>query len=356
MTTKGGHDQHAGEDHLHSSSNKGGEQQGLLCRWDNIVRRLEEHKVKLPEEYLGFLLTNALNLSNEELKLLLNFTQGRLKTKDVKKWLRVHETEFENKASKLANPRANQVWLVGEAEPQDYGLDEEDFGDPDPDGVEVLLGALQELDEGTNHDGENENETVFDESEATEILAAMIKEHTKGGGKRSFPAVNKAKKAKALARGYGSGRDAGQRFREPPNVKVGNTYKVSIEALKRRTRCGICKEIGHSKENHFLESEQALFLDYIEYLDFKEQSSSASSTSGKGIGAPPGLSDPSLRAAYTVSVHEVLYVDQFEPIREDHCATVDTGCQRTAIGAETLRKFLANQSHQVGCCYKPEAH
>ena len=348
---------------------KGENNKAFFARWDNIVRRLEEHKVKLPEEYLGFLLTNALNLSNEELKLLLNFTQGRLKTKDVKEWLRVHETEFENKTSKLANPKANQVLLVGEAEPPDYGLDEEDLGEPDPDGIEVLLGAIQELDEGINHDGENENETVFDETEATEILAAMIKEHTKGGGKRSFPAVNKAKKAKALARGYGSGRDAGQRFREPPNVKVGNTYKVSIEALKRRTRCGICKEIGHwhrecprntsnngAKENHFLESEEALFLDYIEYLDFKEQSSSASSTSGKGIGAPPGLSDPSLRAAYTVPVHEVLYVDQSEPVREDHCATVDTGCQRTAIGAETLRKFLANQDHQVGCCYKPEAH
>ena len=208
----------------------------------------------------------------------------------------------------------------------------------------------------------------FDEKEAVEILAAMVKEHTKGGGKRTFPAVNRAKKAKALARGYGTGRDAGQRFREPTNVKVGGTYKVSIEALKRRTRCGICKEVGHwhrecprntggngAKETHYMESEEAFFLDYIEYLDFKNNTSSSSSTSGKGIGSPPGLPDPSLRAAYTVPVHEVHYVDQSEPILEDHRATVDTGCQRTAIGAETLQKFLDSQEHQLGFCYKPEA-
>ncbi|CAE7243654.1 Ank2, partial [Symbiodinium sp. CCMP2592] len=232
---------------------KGETNKVFFARWDNVVRRLEEHKVKLPEEYLGFLLTNALNLSNDELKLLLNFTQGRLKTKDVKEWLRVHDTEFENKTGKAAATKTSQVLHVGEPGVFTYDQDEED---------------------------QAEDEGVFDEAEATEILATMVKEHTKGGGKRSFPAVNKAKKAKALARGYGAGRDPNQRFREQGNVKVGGTYRVSIEALKRRTRCGICKEIGHwhrecprnaggqnPKESHFLESEEALFLDYIEYLD-----------------------------------------------------------------------------------------
>ena len=33
-----------------------------------------------------------------------------------------------------------------------------------------------------------------------------------------------------------------------------------------------------------MESEEAFFLDHIEYLDFKNNTSSSSSTSGKGLG------------------------------------------------------------------------
>ena len=348
---------------------KGESNKVFFARWDNIVRKLQEHQVKLPEEYLGFLLTNALNLSNEELKLLLNFTQGRLKVKDVKEWLRVHETEFETKqVNKVAAQKSSQVFHM--AETGDEASDGmENYGQED-DQLEVLLGALQELDEEQAGDGGQSTDDVFDEHEAKEVLATMVKEHAKGGGKRTFATVNKAKKAKALARGYGASRDAGGRFREGPAVKIGGSYKVSIEALKRRTRCAICREVGHwhkecpkgnggaaaGREAHYLESEEALFLDYIEYLDFKKNADEPARSSHEPIGPPPGLGDPRSSAAYTERLHELNFVERHEPISEDQCATVDTGCQRTAIGAETLNRFLASQEHKIGCCFKPETH
>ena len=46
----------------------------------------------------------------------------------------------------------------------------------------------------------------------------------------------KAKKNRDLARGFGAGRDGALRP---------GTYKVSIEELKRRTKCHRCQEVGH---------------------------------------------------------------------------------------------------------------
>ena len=69
-----------------------------FARWDNPLRKLKEHSIELPAEYLGFLLTMALQLSNEEVKLLMNFTTGKLAPKDVKEWVRVHETDLDIKA------------------------------------------------------------------------------------------------------------------------------------------------------------------------------------------------------------------------------------------------------------------
>ena len=65
---------------------KGESHKAFFSRWENAIRKLHEHSIELPKEYLGFLLTMALQLSSEEVKLLMNYTQGRLGPKDVKDW------------------------------------------------------------------------------------------------------------------------------------------------------------------------------------------------------------------------------------------------------------------------------
>ena len=63
-------------------------------------------------------------------------------------------------------------------------------------------------------------------------------------------------------------------------------------------------------------------------------------------------------AAYTERVHELLWSECYtnHEINEDHCATVDTGCQRTAVGSDTLARLLARQPEGLSACYKGEVH
>ncbi|OLQ12022.1 Retrovirus-related Pol polyprotein from transposon TNT 1-94 [Symbiodinium microadriaticum] len=339
----------------------------FFSRWDNQVRRLSEHSVTLPPEYLGFLLVMSLQLSSDEVKLLLNYTQGKLTAKAVKEWVRVHEADLDWKAQGKASAKPHAATLVEGIE-EDY--DDEGPGEDTNSGeLEVLLGALGELDGENVADGEGGNE-VFDEDEAKEILAAMVKDQVRGnGGKRTFAAVNQAKKQRQLARGFGTRREAGGERFPPPRGSGPQTYKVSVEALKRRTRCGICKEIGHwhrecprkgtagTKESHYLEpagKDEAYFVEYLEYLNFIEENGSAISSCSAGKPAPDSRSQQ--RAGYMDSAHELWYSTVSTTIPEEHCATVDTGCQRTAVGSDTLDKYLRGQPDGINIAYKAEQH
>ena len=63
-------------------------------KFDDAVRKIQEHNVTLPEKYLGFLLINALNISENDIKAMLAFTQGSILVRDVKGWCRKHEMKL----------------------------------------------------------------------------------------------------------------------------------------------------------------------------------------------------------------------------------------------------------------------
>ena len=79
----------------HLRRQKGETSRAFMTRWDNAERKLREHDVKLPTDYFGFLMVNALQLDSERTKLLLNYTKGSIQVADVKAWLRIHETELD---------------------------------------------------------------------------------------------------------------------------------------------------------------------------------------------------------------------------------------------------------------------
>ena len=58
--------------------------QEFFSRWELAIRKPSEHNITLPSEYLGFLLTMALQLTEDEVKFFMNFTQGRLSQEFVK--------------------------------------------------------------------------------------------------------------------------------------------------------------------------------------------------------------------------------------------------------------------------------
>ena len=59
----------------------------FLAKWEMAERKVAEHKVNLPSTYRGFLLINALGLSDADIKGLLNFTHGSIDPVEVKRWL-----------------------------------------------------------------------------------------------------------------------------------------------------------------------------------------------------------------------------------------------------------------------------
>lgn len=63
---------------------KGEQAKNFTLRWDDAVRKVREKGVTLPGGHLGFLMVNALQLSSEQTKLLLNYTRGSLQVADVK--------------------------------------------------------------------------------------------------------------------------------------------------------------------------------------------------------------------------------------------------------------------------------
>ncbi|CAE7502501.1 unnamed protein product, partial [Symbiodinium sp. CCMP2456] len=117
------------------------------------------------EEYLGFLLVMALQVTPEEVKLMMNYTQGKLTQKAPK--------------------RVESVMMMDETtEAWGDTLEEEPA---DSESMEILLSALGDLDEVADDTSVSTSE-VFDEEEAKEVLATMVREHSKGGPRRSFKA------------------------------------------------------------------------------------------------------------------------------------------------------------------------
>ncbi|CAE7803733.1 unnamed protein product [Symbiodinium sp. KB8] len=348
----------------------------FFSRWEIAIRKLSEHNITLPPEYLGFLLTMALQLNQEEVKLLMNFTQGKLSQKDVKEWVRVHETNLDLRSTTTANAATKtKVTAAHHVESSDI-FAESDHGfenETEDGGIEVLLNAMENLGDDVLEETEDDG-AIFDEDEAREILSTMVKEHAK---KRTFAAVNEAKKQKNLARGYGSG--ARQVFGKGAGKGAGKSgfkggfegsYKVSIEAIKRRTKCANCQQVGHwhrecphpnrrankgDKEHttHLLETgaHEAHFLGFEDFLRIKKAIATESDAQMTYGGATSSSSHrrsvgpASVLSAYKerLPVHDVWFLSrssQTLPDDDATCATVDTGCQRSAVGSETLQKLL----------------
>ena len=187
----------------HLRREKGDTARSFLTKWENSERKLRDHGVVLPEDYLGFLLVNALQLDSERIKLFMNYSKGSLKVADVKAWLRIHETELDMSVLGNDKKKSKHTYLM-ETEIQHLEPEEDYQTEDEP--VEMLLTALQNFEE---NDAE-ENPVELTESEAQELLMTMVKEH-KGGGKggksktRTFAGAAKAKKNRDLARGYGAG-------------------------------------------------------------------------------------------------------------------------------------------------------
>ena len=263
---------------FHMKRHKGESWRDYLSRWEVAMRKVAEHNIKLPPAYEGFLMIHNLQLSETETKALLQFTRGDITPQSVREYLRKSETKLS--AQDLGSDR-KQVKAVLWAEHDDKDnetMAEHDHGEDQE--LETMEAYLADLQEPTDLD---ESE-ILDEGEAAEILATMIQAKKK----TSYTQAIQRKKEKELSRGYGTKGNA------PPRAWQGQIKgKVTIEELKRRTRCKACDQVGHwhkdpecpkrksssssVNEQHLLEqlpsTNEAFFMGHLEDLNVLQEPS-----------------------------------------------------------------------------------
>ena len=406
----------------------------FIARWEEALRKVKDHSVVLPEKYLGFLLINALGLNDLEIKSLMTFSQGSILPKDIKTWLRKHEMKLQSKDIGLDRDKKN---VMKSAAVHHVNYDNEAEED-----IMLMEQALHDLQGGEEHDEEHEiadedgEEELLEEHEAAEVLNTML--HSR---KKTFMQSMKVKKAKELARGYGNWRkkDFDNRANGSSSSRTvmsttgrlqGGNYRMSIEELKKVSKCKACNQVGHwhkdpqcpknnnkTKEAHYMENlqdetEEAIFCgnlmvdgqetdenyhlvkddmrteaadrgfdvcqdlsgadrgsDFERITDQQESVShdgcrkaeigevynDRSSKDGDSVSSGLGeLSDFS--SAQCVRGHEILWMgsrgERSRPaeettFNEELCGTLDTGCQRMAVGINTLKLFQDALSGQT---------
>ena len=392
-------------------------------RWDEAIRKVEEHGVHLPEKYLGFLLVNGLGLSETEIKSMMSFTRGSIHVKDVKEWVRKFEMKLQSKDVGIEKRTAVTGGKTSAAlyvQPED----EESYIDDEVYAIEEALQELQGDDGETVENDLGETDTALDEAEAMEILSTMLQ--TK---KKTFAQSYQLKKARELARGYGSWKGKGS-GKVSMNLKGKFRGDLTLEEVKANSRCRGCQQLGHwhkdpqcpknrnksggassgSKEVNYVEKLQedyqseAIFCGLLEMPEkmkyepvfeteeyqetklYEEPSAASVGTWGSSdIGSDAGVKVPSFSKSasdrsngdglvqsdskykdrgtdvsnsgeihsdgcavdfwdlypleHPVMLSEMGKLDSMEPYPDELCATVDTGCQRMAIGADTLQQM-----------------
>ena len=136
----------------HLRRNKDESHRQFFNRWEQAMRKVKEHGVTLPEKYVGFLLVNALQLSEGDIKALLNYSRGSISPVDVRDWIRKHETKLQlahvgvdrkSGSTSTKSSTASANYIVNE--PYDPEIEEE---------INMVEDALRDLQGDEDEDGE----------------------------------------------------------------------------------------------------------------------------------------------------------------------------------------------------------
>eukprot|EP00435_Cladocopium_sp_Y103_P073784 s36_g45.t1 len=386
----------------HLKRNKDEPCRQFFTRWDDAVRKIGEHRVTLPDKFLGFLLINSLGLGDQDIKSLMAFSRGSILVKDVKEWCRKHEMKLQARDVGVERKGTTKTY-------QTFATNIEPEDEDELRAMEEIYRELQPEDlvgEESEHATED-FEDVLEEHEAKEILNTLVTQK-----KRTFMQSLKTKRAKALARGYGQWKDkgAGASTRSQSSMGTsgyvkGGYYRMTLSEAKAKSKCSKCGQVGHwhrdpecprnqgkptssaSKEVNLVEFEQvsktdeAIFCGHLEPVDSATPSTDAIFLSGTEVGPNKSL-ETSNKCVQSIeqdepvnfcqgykdrdgidcdgsvssggSVEAVVSRNEFpifwsetnrksslpQSINPDElCATIDTGCQRMAIGLNTLQKL-----------------
>ena len=270
-------------------------------------------KVSFPEEARGWILLNCSGMNEEQRAVILARGNGSLKFDDVSKAMRSCYPEFVVPKKRTAAAHymetGYQDWWTEYPEADAQELEAE-IGFDD---VELFL-----AEHGTGEYGLETDES-YQEHEVAEVLAASWKDR-----RAELSKLQKARK-----------------FHQAGDVK--RQFRVEIEELKKRTQCRRCGKTGHWARKC--------------RASLPNASASAGAAAGSSGASLVQVKDfvcciqalPIMTVESRQSVKKAGMLDQLRARRQDEhevllvsspgYAILDSGCGRSVIGSETLRRF-----------------
>ena len=334
--------------------------QQFLARLDASYRKLREQEVELNATVRGYMLLKKLRLESKEESMVLTATKGSMDFPEIVDAIRSIFPE-----GKGSTNRTKEVFQTEESE-----MTSRSSADSDLDVLEVMEAIADEF-QGREDDFEDE-----------EVLETF----------ESYAEVRKKIVEKKKARGFTN-------YKEDPNRwRLTGTMRGKIEVLKSKTRCHLCKKVGHwkrecpskkGKENNQARGSGPAEVHVQEVISLEEENAgheevwemfrkkSSKKTAWKDQGATgvlnTGFADthasgnrqrfgettlrvtdgsiddlmsPTSENDYMVfQAEEVLSASTVRsdevktPIALGQCAVPDTACRRTLVGEETLQQL-----------------
>ncbi|CAE7033038.1 unnamed protein product, partial [Symbiodinium sp. CCMP2456] len=196
-------------EYFYGVSIKGGETyRNLMVRLETSYRRLQEHKVELPEEVRGWFLLRKLGVEATAEAMILTHTKGSLKYPEVSKAV---QDIFPQGFAKNTSSKVKEVFEVDNDTEAATTTEEDDVN-------EVYQAVADQV----------QNNPEYDDEDALDVF-------------ETYKEVRKQVQQRKLGRGY---KPYGQR----PEWTLTGTVKGRIEQLKMKTKCHGCGERGHWKK------------------------------------------------------------------------------------------------------------
>ena len=181
-------------------------------------RRLREQKVELPKEVRGFMLIKKLRLESQQESMLLTYTTGNLEIEQVTKAVR--SVFPEGKGGTRNQKDIFQAESMGDV---GVGQQEEIYVQDVENEVQEVMEVIAE---------QHQINDAVDDEEAVECF-------------ESYAEVRKKILEKKKLRGFSAPSSSGKGG--PGTWKLSGTVNGKLELLKSRTRCHLCKQLGHWK-------------------------------------------------------------------------------------------------------------
>lgn len=201
-------------------------------RFEEAVRRIQKHRVQLPQEALGFLFLKQAKVNGESLERLITLTNGDLKLNAVVDGMRRLKMKLFDDGDETS-VKKKPLWLqdIAEEQPEYTGAGDDHIAEDEE--LNMLEDALNEL-EGEELPGQE-----ISEDGAKEVLMTLIKQRINKPVQMSYKQVQQSKRDVRNSRGF-----------RPVNPQSGSasggyTMRRDLQQLKAVTKCKSCGQTGH---------------------------------------------------------------------------------------------------------------